>query len=365
MKNIRVVFCWPEVTGYMVACWKELSRKPGVEVLVLAAQPGSLADYSFDLKLLDGIRCERLSGDELKDPRKVMARFSGFDPHIVYISGWAISGFSRLPDQRELSHVKFIMGMDNQLRASWRQKIAPFVLAPLLRKLAAVAVPGERAWQLAKSWGIAGNRIQTGLYGCDYRQFSRAYEKRLSAAAWPKRFLYVGRYVDSKGIDVLMRAYEGYRKSVPDPWSLDLCGQGPLKESIAGHEGVSDLGFIQPENLVSVMAEHGALVLASRKEPWGVILAEACSAGLPIVCTDACGASVELVRHLSNGFVAASGNVDSFMNGLVWIHRNHSRLSEIGRLGQSFASPFSAESWAERWESSLRNLISPIEAKAE
>ena len=45
------------------------------------------------------------------------------------------------------------------------------------------------------------------------------------------------------------------------------------------------------------MAECGAFVLPSRKEPWGVVVQEAAAARMPVICSDSVGAGDHLVRH--------------------------------------------------------------------
>ena len=44
------------------------------------------------------------------------------------------------------------------------------------------------------------------------------------------------------------------------------------RDEIVAWEGVSDIGFVQPSELPRVFLEHGAYVIASRYEPWGVAI---------------------------------------------------------------------------------------------
>ena len=55
-------------------------------------------------------------------------------------------------------------------------------------------------------------------------------------------------------------------------------------------EGLTFTGFLQPRELPAWLAEIGCLVVPSRFEPWGVVIAEAAASGMPIIATDACGA---------------------------------------------------------------------------
>ena len=82
-------------------------------------------------------------------------------------------------------------------------------------------------------------------------------------------------------------------------------GVGPLADTIGSIDGVDMLGFVQPDEMPSVFARAGCLVLPSRHEPWAVVIHEAASAGLPVVCTRACGASTRLVLDGLNGAVVS------------------------------------------------------------
>ena len=98
------------------------------------------------------------------------------------------------------------------------------------------------------------------------------------------------------------------------------------------------------------------LVCTSR---WGVVLVEAAAAGLPIICTDACGARHEVVR--GNGIVVKAGDVVAFADAMETVDGMISRVEHVerveresagewvsGELGRELAKPYSCEAWAER-----------------
>jgi len=168
-------------------------------------------------------------------------------------------------------------------------------------------------------------------------------------AQWPRQFLFAGRYVPAKDLETLIRAYSAYRRRVANPWSLTCAGQGPDGRLLQGVEGVTNIGFAQPAHLPELFAGHGAFVLPSRFEPWGVVLGEAAAAGLPVVCSSACGAAADLVRPYYNGIVVPPGDVDGLSRAMHWIHDHESELRIMGQRGQALAAAFSAQAWAVRW----------------
>jgi glycosyltransferase involved in cell wall biosynthesis len=121
--------------------------------------------------------------------------------------------------------------------------------------------------------------------------------------------------------------------------------------------GVTDRGFTQPSEQAKIFAEHGAFVLPSKFEPWGVVIAEAAASGLPLICTTACGAALDLVRPGVNGLLTEPGDVDGLARAMRWMHDHESELAAMGRRGQALARNFSAEAWAERWHNYVIDLV--------
>lgn len=154
--------------------------------------------------------------------------------------------------------------------------------------------------------------------------------------------------IPRKGFDLLLEGYRDYRGRVGDPWPLRCCGAGPLASAAASVDGVEHLGFVQPPEMTDILRNHGVLTLFSLYDPWPLVIAEGCAAGLPVVCSEACGSSVELVRHLHNGLLVPTGNSRSIADALCWIHVHYSDLPEMGRRGVHLAAAYSADTWADR-----------------
>jgi len=357
MPPLRVVICWAGFSGYLAACWRALAQLDGVSLQVVTYCGKSTSNAPFDPSVLDGVPHHLLKSETAQDAEEVAITVAKMKPDIVVIPGWMRPAYSRLVWNPQLQSAKFAMGLDTPWRGDWRQQLACLKLRRFVGRMDAVFVASERSWQYARHLGVPEAKIHRGVYGVDYAVLRTACDQRLALeGGWPKRFLFAGRYVDVKGIDVLLDSYKRYRSMVSNPWPLTCCGSGPWAERIAQAEGVRDLGFVQPEDLVAVFAKHGVFVLASHYEPWGVVIAEASAAGLPVICTESCGASIDLVRTLYNGITVGTGDVHEMVRAMKWMHENHARLPEMGLRSQQRVSAYSAESWAERWAYVFRDL---------
>ncbi len=356
--KIKIVICWSDICGYMAACWRALHHSGEVEVFVIAFK--ALTETAFDDRLMQGIPCKLLDLQERQDALAIEQLVVAERPDVVYLCGWLHQPFCKLAYADRLRDVSFVMGMDTPWQDNLRQRLAPLVLRSYFKRMARIIVIGERSWQCASRFGIEPERIERGLCGIDYNNFAPLWEKRFNLGKtpldWPRSFLFAGRYLPIKAIDVLVAAYQNYRDLVEDPWELVCCGQGDLQHLLTGQPGIIDRGFMQPSDMQDVWQSAGAFVMPSRFDPWPLAIVEAAAAGLPIICTDACGSAVEVVRCWYNGLVVPEGNSSELTQALLIFHQHQAELSTWGKRSQSLAAPYSTDIWVDRWTALLRSV---------
>ncbi len=85
----------------------------------------------------------------------------------------------------------------------------------------------------------------------------------------------------------------------------ELAAQAGLAERITFH------GALQQEAVAALMANSDLLVLPSTFEAYGMAVAEAAAAGLPVLCNRV-GAAEQLIQHGVTGLLASAGDWDSF-----------------------------------------------------
>lgn len=337
----------------MAACWRALQCEPDLDFHVIAM--GDSRETNFDNNLMEGVSWRRLNADEQDSPATILRYVQEQQPDVIFLSGWLNRGYMELVNAPSLAKKKFVLCMDTPWKGTYRQKLSPWILRWFLRRIDFVFVPGERAWQYARKLGFDSDRIAKGLYGVDHANLSKLIEQR-EKAEWPKRFLFVGRLHEQKGLDLLLDAYEAYRQTVSEPWGLDIVGMGSLASQCAGKEGVTLHGFLQPAQTRQLMVKGGVLVLPSRYDPWPLALVEGASAGLPVICSTECGSAVEVIRDGFNGWVVPPLK-DSIVGALVTAHYSND-LPRMGSMASLFAQPYSSDSWGRRVRLLARGLVS-------
>ena len=136
----------------------------------------------------------------------------------------------------------------------------------------------------------------------DNRKFYRGTRKRHDVFT----FLYVGRLVECKNIDVLLTAFVG-EFSKDKHTQLVIVGDGELlvyyQKHYKQYDNICFVGKRYGDDLVTCYHEADVLVLPSSYEPWGLVVNEAMSAGLPVIVSDRVGAAHDLVETRETGLI--------------------------------------------------------------
>ncbi|WP_251929733.1 glycosyltransferase family 4 protein [Salinibacter ruber] len=340
---MRITVLYSRLTGYVEACLKALATYEDDIRLQVFRWPAS-DNAPFDPATFDWI--DELSVKKGQSTQELETAVRSFSPDAILMSGWIDSEYLSVARAFESPHVPVVAGCDTQWTGDLRQQ-AGRLLAPwyLHSAIDVLWVPGERQRRLAAKLGYTGRDCWSGYYACDWPNFAPIHDR---ASPVDPAFLFVGRYVEEKGADVLVEAYRQYRRSVADPWPLVTAGAGPLEDALEDTTGIDNRGFVQPDALPELMGSAAAFVLPSRFEPWGVVVQEAAAAGLPVLCSTASGAGVHLVQDGYNGFQVESGSVSHLTHAM----RRMGALSpeerkRMGERGHELSKQYTPERWAE------------------
>ena len=156
-------------------------------------------------------------------------------------------------------------------------------------------------------------------------------------------FLCVSRLSPEKGVDVLVRAFDGV------PGELVLVGEGPDRDEVERLAGprVRFLGRIERDDLVRWYAAADAFVMPSRSETWGMAMQEAAAAGLPLVASEAPGAGYDLIEEGVNGFRVPVEDVEALRAALTHVATDEVFRERARPRTLELASGYRAEVWAE------------------
>jgi glycosyltransferase involved in cell wall biosynthesis len=173
-----------------------------------------------------------------------------------------------------------------------------------------------------------------------------------------KTLLSVGRFSEEKGHLVLVDSFARIAGEFPD-WELRFVGDGVLLPEL--QRRVQTLGLSTrvhfPGSTAEVEREYAAaqvLVTPSRYESFGLVTAEAMSAGLPVIGFADCPGTNELIEHGKNGLLVRgddrAGGLTSAMRRLMSSADLRVRL---GAAGPASTKRFQPDVIVGRWKALL------------
>jgi glycosyltransferase involved in cell wall biosynthesis len=150
--------------------------------------------------------------------------------------------------------------------------------------------------------------------------------------------LYLGNFIRRKD---LMTAIHALATLSDLDWQLDAVGNGPELErwkSAAAESGIANrIRFQNAVNnkMVGSLLEHtDLLLLPSRFDGWGAVVNEALMCGVPVVCSDNCGAA-DLLSEPWRGSTFKGGSAESLQGVLQgWINRGKRNVESSARIGK-------------------------------
>lgn len=136
----------------------------------------------------------------------------------------------------------------------------------------------------------------------------------------PIRFVYAGRFVDWKGVELLVEAFVRVAKNIDAV--LELIGGGELdgaiKEQVSkagALDKVNFRGWLSREESSKIIAECDVFVMPSLRECGGTAILEAMAIGLPTIVTNWCGPAQYVTPDC--GILVDPSSREGFIQGLA------------------------------------------------
>lgn len=296
---------------------------------------------NFNLKTLisaDGLMPDSKGLPQL--PLEVLdSTLEELDPDVVFLPGWSFQLSNKtLRWCRVMQRPAVVMSeskYDDEERVWWKEWAKSWLY---VRKFEAALVGGDLHAAYVAKLGIPMSRIFKGYDAVDNNHFSRSADEaraqmllmRNRYSKMPKRpyFIAAFRLMPRKNAVTLLAAYEDYRcRFGPQAWDLVICGSGEQRDELLGitqarqiTEYVNLVGFLPYHEVGHWYGLAEAFIHPALREQWGLVVNEACAAGLPILCSDTVGSAPDLVHQGVNGFLFDPKDVEDMTSAMIKIH---------------------------------------------
>jgi glycosyltransferase involved in cell wall biosynthesis len=179
-------------------------------------------------------------------------------------------------------------------------------------------------------------------------------------------FLSVGQLIYLKGYDLLIKAWRKLPREILDKAILRIAGTGPLegilKNLICRTEltNVELIGFVHYQDLPSLYRSADAFILPTREDTWGLVVNEAISCGLPVLCSKYAHAQ-EMIVEGENGYIFDPLDIeDTIFKIKTMYERRYDWIWTAGNAWQRLKKQYSVETAA---KSMLEGIVSIYQKK--
>jgi glycosyltransferase involved in cell wall biosynthesis len=217
--------------------------------------------------------------------------------------------------------------------------------------------------------GLSPSKVRLCRHGVDLERFSADRRERQIG-----RILSIGRLVEKKGFDVLLRACgEMRRRSIGLDFELRIIGTGPMRDellALADEEGIADVvhlpGSMSQAQVAAELAAAEVFALAPVVMPDGDrdgipnVVLEAMAAGVPVV-TSAVSGIPEVIEDGVNGRLVAPRSPSLLADALAELLVDAPQRARLAEAGRRFVTEECAWTHA---VAPLRELLSDALAPA-
>jgi glycosyltransferase involved in cell wall biosynthesis len=317
-KIVHVVARYPPALGGMeqvVRCLAQAQHELGMQIRVLTSDEESTRRQRekepfpvFRLKTYSVAHAPIMPSL----PLKLMRLDRGSVIHLHISSAYVpemVWTYARLSGCKYVAHVH----LDVPPSGKFGFLLEPYkriFLRRVLRDSSAVVVPTDDYREIiSQKYGIDPHKISVIGHGTNHRVAEQTKSLAASAGDDRAKLLFVGRLAGQKNIPLLLESIATYVEKYGSDIELAIVGDGEDRRAVQSQVkrlGLSDVvsmyGPAYGEELEVIYERSDLFILTSTRESFGLVLIEAMSKGLPIVCVN-----IPAIRNV----------VDNDLNGLL------------------------------------------------
>ncbi|PHR34155.1 MAG: hypothetical protein COA38_04280 [Fluviicola sp.] len=338
----------------------ELQKNSNVEVLLITFRKDNA--YSFlteniNWKVIPSLMIPSISGKTVSDVVLLQKEIEQFSPDVIHshlFETEMVLSQINYPDANYFVHfhdnmtqLRGVKFSELAKKTTWTDKYEQKILynAYDQRTVQAITI-SNNTHKYAST--VLPKAISVHLLhnAIDRKRFFSEIRKELTG-----RIVMIGSLVDKKGQLLAIQTIETLKKREIDV-KLDLLGEGSLRGELEA--------YVQKHSLTENVLFHGNVdhpeaylkqadfyIHTAKYEAFGLVLLEAMSAGLPIVCTDG-GGNRDLIIEGQNGFMVMERSTKILADKVEYLIKNPDKRIEMGKFAQNFSQQFDIANYVEK-----------------
>ena len=217
-----------------------------------------------------------------------------------------------------------------------------------------IVVPSSFACETLIENGVPAHKITVIPFGVDLSTFRPAPRPGPDTSR-PLRFIFLGALGVRKGVPLLFEAWRSLASLGAELW---LAGSVSEKHAhlIPPLKGLRRIGKVPHKELPAVLRQCDVLVFPSYFEGLAQVQLEALAAGLPIIATDASGAT-DLIADSREGYIIPVGDAEALREAMLNFIKSPADLAVMSPAARLCAERYSWEAYGDRWIDLLDQVV--------
>ena len=163
-------------------------------------------------------------------------------------------------------------------------------------------------------------------------------ENQLDGKVNPFQFIYIGRLIFYKNVEVILKSFKIVTKQFPDV-KLIIAGDGPHKKSLQQltnklniNDNISFIGYVTSEQKKKILSESNALLFPSLIEGFGLVMLEAFQQNRPVITSDIPPMS-DIIQNNQTGLVVDPHDENKWADSIIALIKNPEISNKMGKQG--------------------------------
>ena len=322
MKKLAIITTHP--IQYQTPLFKKLAKKlPNLQVF-FASRHGLSSKYidpefkkniKWDIgsKMLDGYKSE-FSKNQNKNINQFSLNFLNLEKKLIkgnfdhiLVLGWNNLLYINAILYALKHKIKLILRVETNLLLKInpiKRLIKTIILKNLFKKINYFLAIGILNKNFLLNHNVPRKKIYPGPYFVDNNFFSKKIKKKSKSKK--KIVLFVGKLIQRKNPFEFLNLAQMFLKN--KKIQFIMIGDGILKKECLKFinkrrlNNVSLIGFVNQTQLKNYYQKSDLLIVPSYYETWGLVINEAFASNIPVICSENCGASKDLILNGKTGF---------------------------------------------------------------
>ncbi len=234
--------------------------------------------------------------------------------------------------------------------------IKKIILKPIYKKIDTFFYVGKANKEYFLKNGVQKNKLVFAPHAVDNKRFGDDEAKKnskneLKITADDFVFLFAGKFENKKNPMLLLKTFIElpYKKAI-----LLFVGNGELELKLKSfclnldksiRDRIYFMNFQNQSKMPYIYQNVNAFVLPSQgpEETWGLSVNEAMASGIPVIVSDKCGCSYDIVKNYETGLIFKSNNEQGLLDSMNYMLSNMELTKEMGNNAKKLISHWSFE----------------------